>query len=108
MIMEEEINPRLKNQFTLFSKYFLRLCDFDHFLKNASLKVFLEKKSDLQHAMTFILKQYNGLYKGEEPIRIFEYCDRLKEVFGLRDVDLANQDKKMIRLRLKLEKHMEG
>lgn len=56
-MIDNAVNPTLKDQYRIFRDYMLRLCDFDHVLKNAAVKIFLEKKSDLREAMTFLLQQ---------------------------------------------------
>ena len=57
VIVDGEVNATLESQFKIFREYVLHLCDFDHILSSAALKIFLEKKSDLREVMTFILKQ---------------------------------------------------
>ena len=56
LVTDNVVNVTLKEQFQIFRDYMLRLCDFEHILSNAAIKIFLEKKSELCEVMTFILK----------------------------------------------------
>jgi hypothetical protein len=59
----------LAQQYSIFKDYLLRLCRYDHFLKNPSLKIFVEKKTDLRDTLEAILKQFDtktGKAEGEE------------------------------------------
>lgn len=51
-----QINGVLQRQFKILSNYLLKLSSFPHIIRNAAVKVFLEKKSDLRNLMLFILK----------------------------------------------------
>jgi len=51
-----KLNPLLSEQFEIFRTYLHKICTFEHLVKNPTLKLFLEKKSDLRSIMTFVLK----------------------------------------------------
>ena len=94
-----EINQVFAKQFEIFKNYLTRLCNFDHFVKNPILKVFLDKKSDLKPVLTNILKQFQKVppvlhshsdedkndtdskSKKEFHYRLFEYADMMKDYF---------------------------
>ena len=57
LMIDNHINPTLQTQFKIFRDYMFRLCDFEHILTNATIKIFLEKKSELREILTYILKQ---------------------------------------------------
>lgn len=52
----QKLNPILADQFEIFRAFLEKMCAYNHLVKNPTLKLFLEKKSDLRSAMTFVLK----------------------------------------------------
>ena len=56
-----KLNPILAHQFEIFRAFLEKMCDYNHLVKNPTLKLFLEKKSDLRSVMTFVLKQYQQM-----------------------------------------------
>jgi hypothetical protein len=53
-----KVNAILFKQFKIFEGYLLKICRFQHFVKNPILKVFLDIKVELKQTLEFILKQY--------------------------------------------------
>ena len=81
------------------------MCDFEHILSNAAIKIFLEKKSELREIMTFILKQQSGIFGTDDPAKVFEYADRLKELLGPKNIDLEKHEKRLAAVGAKLQRY---
>jgi hypothetical protein len=73
-----------------------KLSNFEHFVKNPILKVFLDKKSELKQTFTFIHKLFlkndfkslklekremSQEQEQELDIKIFEFADQVKDYF---------------------------
>lgn len=86
----------------------MRLCDFDHIMRNAAVKIFLEKKSELREVMNYILKQQSGIFSTDDPAKVFEYADRLKEILGPKKIDLEKHEKKLAAVGVKLQRYRQA